>query len=151
LSAVAGWVPMGSFVRLGEAEGHGINIAVALTASVMALAGIGVAWLIYAGPEDRSTQWAARFGRAYRVAKRKFLIDEVYLFVTRNILFRYVAGPIAWFDRHIVDGGVNLTAWLTRTTGAVLRYLQTGQVQTYGMWFVGGVLFVLLILWAAHP
>jgi NADH-quinone oxidoreductase subunit L len=151
LSAVAGFVPMGSFVRIGEAHEHGINIAIALTASVMALVGIGAAWFVYAGPEERAVRWATLFGRAYLVAKRKFLIDEVYLFVTRNILFRFVAGPVAWFDRHIVDGGVNLTAWLTRTTGAVLRYLQTGQVQTYGMWFVGGVLFVLLILWAARP
>jgi NADH-quinone oxidoreductase subunit L len=71
------------------------------------------------------------------------------LFVAKQILFRFVAQPIAWFDRHVVDGGVNLSAWITRTTGDKLKYLQTGQVQVYGMWFVAGMLFLLLIVWAA--
>jgi NADH-quinone oxidoreductase subunit L len=150
LSTVAGFVPMDSFVRIGDAHTHGINGAVALAASVMALVGIGTAWFVYAGPDERSLRGAALFGKAYLVVKRKFFIDEVYLFITRGVLFRFVARPVAWFDRHVVDGGVNLTAWLTRMTGATLRHLQTGQVQTYGVWFVGGVLFVLLILWAAR-
>jgi NADH-quinone oxidoreductase subunit L len=87
-------------------------------------------------------------GKVYVTVKQKFYIDEVYLFVTRRILFRFVARPIAWFDRHVVDGGVNLSGWITRSTGAVLRHLQTGQVQVYGVWFVGGALMILLILWA---
>jgi hypothetical protein len=43
---------------------------------------------------------------------------------------------------------VNLSAWIARTTGRELRYLQTGQVQVYSLWLVGGMLFLLLILWA---
>ena len=35
------------------------------------------------------------------------------------------------FDRHVVDGMVNFTAFTVNTTGAVLRKLQTGKVQTY--------------------
>jgi NADH-quinone oxidoreductase subunit L len=87
-------------------------------------------------------------GKIYTLIKQKFYIDEVYLFITRQIIFRFISRPANWFDRHIVDGGVNLSAWITRTTGQELRYLQTGQVQVYSLWFVGGMLFLLLLLWA---
>ncbi len=60
-----------------------------------------------------------------------------------------MAAPIAWFDRHVVDGGVNLSAWSTVTLGSGLRHWQTGQVQAYSLWFVAGVMFLLLMLWAA--
>jgi NADH-quinone oxidoreductase subunit L len=149
LSAIAGFVPMGTYVSFGEAAEHtGINFAIAIPATAAALLGIGFAWFFYAGQTNRADEAAKALGRFYRTVKQKFYIDEIYLFVTRKIIFRFVARPVAWFDRHIVDGGVNLSAWITRTAGAQLRYLQTGQVQVYGLWFVGGMLFVLLILWA---
>lgn len=147
LSIVAGFVPMASYVGIGEAaEHHGINFAIAIPATAAAVLGIAIAWFFYAGKTDRAAAAAQTIGGLYRVVKQKFYIDEVYLFVTHKILFSLVARPIAWFDRHIVDGGVNLSAWLTRTSGDKLKYLQTGQVQVYGLWFVGGMLFVLLII-----
>jgi NADH-quinone oxidoreductase subunit L len=150
LSAIAGFAPVGHFVGIGEAaEHHGINLAIALPASAMAVLGIAVAWFFYAGQTNRAAVAAAALGRLYRVVKQKFYIDEIYLFVTQKIIFRFVARPVAWFDRHVVDGGVNLSAWLTRKSGSGLRYLQTGQVQVYGLWLVGGMLFLLLIVWAA--
>jgi NADH-quinone oxidoreductase subunit L len=150
LSAIAGFVPIGEFVAWGEPlEHHGIDYRIAIPATLLALAGIGCAGFFYAGQSDRAARAAASLGVVYRTVKQKFYIDEVYLFVTHRVIFKFVARPFAWFDRHVVDGGVNLAAWLTRMTGAVCRYLQTGQVQTYGVWYVGGALFVLLILWAA--
>jgi NADH-quinone oxidoreductase subunit L len=150
LSIVTGFVPVGAYVRIGEMHHKGINFAIAIPASAAAVIGIGIAWFFYAGPDTRSARIATMLGGIYALIKHKFYIDEIYLFVTRSILFRFVARPIAWFDRHIVDGGVNLSGWMTRTTGATLRRLQTGQVQVYGMWFVCAALFILLILWAAR-
>jgi NADH-quinone oxidoreductase subunit L len=146
-SLVAGFVPMGRFVRIGEEHHAGINLAIAIPASAVALIGIALAAILYSADGKRAARCAAALGFVYATVKQKFYIDEVYLFVTRRVLFRFVARPIAWFDRHIVDGGVNLSGWITRTTGAVLRHLQTGQVQIYGAWFVAGALLVLLILW----
>ncbi|MDO8304055.1 MAG: NADH-quinone oxidoreductase subunit L [Sedimentisphaerales bacterium] len=150
LSVVAGFVPMATYVGIGEAaEHHGINFAIAIPATAAAVLGIALAWFFYAGQNDRAARAAQAIGGLHRIVKQKFYIDEVYLFVTHKILFKLVAGPIAWFDRHVVDGGVNLSAWITRTSGDKLKYLQTGQVQVYGLWFVGGMLFVLLIILSA--
>jgi NADH-quinone oxidoreductase subunit L len=149
LSATAGFVPFADYVSIGRPAHEGIDHAVALASIIVSVVGIAAAWLFYAGSADRATRAAAAMGGVYRVIRQKFYVDEVYLFVTRRVLFRFVAGPIAWFDRHVVDGGVNLSAWLTRTAGASLRHLQTGQVQTYGVWFVAGAIFIMLIIWAA--
>jgi NADH-quinone oxidoreductase subunit L len=80
------------------------------------------------------------------VIQNKFYIDEVYLFFPQMI-FRFIAAPAAWIDRHIVDGAMNLSASLVRRSGALLNLSQTGQVQTYGVWMINGTILVLLFLW----
>ena len=150
LSAVAGFVPMGEFVGLSQpAPEYGVEWAVAIPATLVAVGSILLAWFFYGGRTDRSARAAEAMGGFYRVVKHKFYVDEAYLFVTHKIIFRFIAAPIAWFDRHVVDGAVNLSAWSTQTLGAVLRRGQTGQVQTYGVWFMAGVMFLVLVLWAA--
>jgi NADH-quinone oxidoreductase subunit L len=86
----------------------------------------------------------------YRAVKNKLYVDELYLFITHRIVIRFISRPVAWFDRHVVDGGVNLAAWIACTLGAILRHLQTGQVQTYSLYCVAGALLTALILWAAR-
>ncbi|MDD5308968.1 MAG: NADH-quinone oxidoreductase subunit L [Deltaproteobacteria bacterium] len=150
LSAVAGFVPFGSFVGIGAEAGHeGIDLAVAIPASTAGVLGIGLAFLLYSGDGARATAGANALGGAYRVVKRKFYVDELYLFVTHRIIFRHISRPIAWFDRHAVDGMVNLSGWTTRRTGSLLGALHGGRVQAYGVWLVGGTLFLLLVLWSA--
>ncbi len=149
LSATVGFVNFSDYVSIGEPiEHHGINSKIAVSATAAALTGVFLAIFFYTGQTDRAAMMSRLLGRIYTLVKQKFYIDEFYIFVTHQILFRFISRPAAWFDRHIVDGGVNLSAWITRTTGGKLRYLQTGQVQVYSLWFVGGMLFLLLILWA---
>ncbi len=152
LSAVAGFVPMADYVSLGGHGGHhgGVNLAIAVPAVLIALAGIAAATFLYVGEkaEARSAAAVRALGGAYRTVRNKFYVDELYLFVTHRIIFRYISRPIAWFDRYVVDGAMDLSAWLTRRAGAALGRTQTGQVQTYGVWYTGGILFALLIVWA---
>jgi NADH-quinone oxidoreductase subunit L len=149
-SIVAGFVPMGEFVSIGAGvEHHGVDFAVAIPASAVGLVGIALAWFFYGKDLQRAARAAEVLGGLHRTIKRKFYIDEVYLFITHNIIFKYVSRPIAWFDRNVVDGGVNLSAWTARALGSTFRQTQTGQVQTYGLWYVGGLMLVLLVLWAA--
>jgi len=149
-SIVAGLVPMAKFVSIGAGvEHHGTNWSVVIPASLVGLAGIALAWFFYGKDLERAERAAVAMGGFYRTVKRKFYVDEVYLFITHSIIIKYVSRPIAWFDRHVVDGGVNLSAWTTRALGARLRQTQTGQVQTYGLWYVAGLMLVLLVLWAA--
>ena len=150
LSAVTGFAPMGEYVSLGEPDAHhGINLAIAVPATGLAVLGIGVAAFLYIGDGRRARAAALALGGIHRTVKQKFYVDELYLFITHRMIFQFVARPAAWFDRHVVDRGVDASGQVTRGSGRILSYMQTGQVQTYGLWFTGGVAFVLLILWCA--
>lgn len=149
LSVLSGFVPFAEYVYLGHAPEHkGIDMMVAVPGTIAGVLGIAIAWFMYSGSAARASSFVSGMGSIYSHIKNKFYFDEIYLFVTKKIIFRLVATPIAWFDRHVVDGGVNLTGWCARMSGALLRNLQTGQVQTYGVWFVAGTMFIVLILWA---
>ena len=54
--------------------------------------------------------------------------------------------PIAWFDRHVVDGFFDFLAWATNTTSDEIRGLQSGQVQQYAYVFLCGALALILLL-----
>jgi len=59
-----------------------------------------------------------------------------------------LAQAIAWLDRYIVDGLVNLVGLVTLISGEGLKYNTTGQGQSYILSiFLGVVLFGMLICW----
>jgi NADH-quinone oxidoreductase subunit L len=82
----------------------------------------------------------------------KFYIDEIYLWVTHNIVFKGISAPIAWFDKHVVDGSMNGIAWVTQRVSGRIKGLQSGQLQQYGYaMMLGAIAFVLLVLyWGAR-
>lgn len=157
LSCGAGFIPFADFVSIGGPAPHstmssvplhhaGINWAVAIPGTLVAFLGLFCSWFIYGrSAGDRSNQVAKGFGPLFFWVKNKFYFDEIYLFVTHKIIFRFIAAPIAWFDKKIVDGGVDLTGWLSRAVSDGFLSLQTGQLQTYGVWFVIGTLLTLFL------
>ena len=147
LSVVAGWVHFGDFVSAGFKNTVEHDSRIPIMASAAAVIGIALSAFLYLGTKVKAEALSSGLGGVYRLIKKKFLIDEIYLFVTHKILFRFVAAPVAWFDRRIVDGTMNLCAWLAQAAGLGLRTLQTGQVQTYGLWFVMGGMLVILSIW----
>jgi NADH-quinone oxidoreductase subunit L len=148
-SVLAGFIPFGHYVNRGELEHHGINWLIAGPAILLGLTGIGVAWLLYARPNQGPDRLAHAFGAFYRVVFNKFYIDEVYQFVTHRVIFRLISAPLNWFDRHCVDGLMDLTALATRLAGRWLRATVTGQLHTYFLWVIAGALLLTLVLWQA--
>ncbi|MBF0351542.1 MAG: NADH-quinone oxidoreductase subunit L [SAR324 cluster bacterium] len=147
LAVGGGWIPLGEWVKVGDLNHHGINWDIALPAILSAMTGIGVAWFMYRKHPGIAEKMAKNSGGIYILVRNKFYIDEVYLWLTHRLVFQKISQPIAWFDRHVVDGMVNLTGWITRESGRILGKLQTGQIQTYGIFHVIGGLGVLLWFW----
>jgi len=143
---LAGFVPFSRFVTPdGRPFASAIHAGAAILPVSLALAGILLAYSLYYRQSERPASIARAFGGLYRAAYRKFYIDEVYLFVTRGVLFNLVAKPIAWTDRHVVDGLVNGTASATARISARIKGLQSGRVQNYLLYFFGGVLALVII------
>ena len=144
----AGWIPFGEFVSSnGQAYHIHIDWSVAAVSLCVAVAGIGIAtWMYFRENRKVADGLAARFSGLHRAAYHRFYIDEIYQFVTHRIIFACVSTPIAWFDRHVVDGFMNLLAKGTEGTSWAIRAVQSGNVQKYCIWFLGGVICLVLIL-----
>jgi NADH-quinone oxidoreductase subunit L len=86
----------------------------------------------------------------YRAAYKKFYVDELYLFITRKIIFNLVGRPTAWIDKNIVDGMMNGIAYTTATISGFIKGIQSGKVQSYAIYFFAGIValtIVFLYLW----
>jgi NADH-quinone oxidoreductase subunit L len=146
-SVLTGFIP---FNELVTTDGKGfeteLEMMVAIPSVLIGLFGIIVAWVMYKKETSIPDKLAATFKYSYKWAYNKFYMDEVYLFVTKKIIFRYISSPIAWFDRHIVDGTMNLIASITQVTSFRIRGFQSGQLQKYGFVFVTGTIFLALLL-----
>jgi len=112
-----------------------LHLSVAIPSVLIGLAGIGLAMLLYRRESTLPDRIAASLGSFYKVVLNKFYIDELYLFVTRKIIFNYISRPIAWFDRHIVDGTMNGIGWVTETSSQKIKGLQSGRISQYGFVF----------------
>jgi len=150
-SCLAGFIHFGNFVT---ADGKPLTTALHLLFSVapvvLALAGIGIATWLFLRQNDSPVKYSNKLGNLYKAAHHKFYIDELYGFITQKIIFNLVGRPAAWFDKNIVDGLVNETGNGTTTLAEKIKAFQSGKVQQYAIYFLGGVmgLTVLFIyLW----
>ena len=149
ITIVCGWLlPFGHLV---SSNGHAYDIhldtQVAVTSIIVALVAIALATWMYA--RDRqpvADMLARRFSTLHRAAYKRFYMDEIWLFITKKIIFRCVSTPLAWFDRHVIDQFMNFMAWATNASGENVQPIQSGKVQSYAIWFLGGIVVLTMIL-----
>lgn len=118
---------------------------IAVPSVLIGLVGIVAAMLLYKKKSAVPDKVAASLNGIYTTVYHKFYFDEIYLFVTKKILFNLVSRPIAWFDRHVIDAAMNGLAWVTNFASARIKGLQSGQMQLYAATFVAGVMGLLLL------
>ena len=124
-----------------------INWTVAGVSIVVALIGIGLATLLYFKENTVPTKMADKVRGLWTAAYHRFYMDELYMFVTHKIIFGLICRPIAWFDRHIIDGTMNMFASVTNSASYAIRKLQSGYIQNYVWVYFVGALLIALITW----
>lgn len=150
-SVVTGFIPFGKFVSFNSQPLHvEMNQTVAILSVVVAATGILIAWALYKKESPLSEKIATALNGLYRVALKKFYIDELYLFVTKKIIFNLVSKPIAWFDRQVIDAFMDFTATATNKVSAEIKGLQSGQLQHYAYIFLSGVILIVLVMLYAY-
>ena len=120
-------------------------MAIAIPAVLVGLIGIAVAMVFYRKESNIPDKIYNALGGFSNAAFHKFYIDEVYLFITKKVIFNYVSRPIAWFDRHIVDGSMNGISYVTNEASERIKKFQSGQLQQYALVFVSGVVLLTLL------
>jgi len=148
VTCVAGFIPFGHFISAnGASYDIHLDLAVAGTSFTIAVATILITLSIYKGSKQPvADALENRFKGLWTAAYHRFYIDEIYQYITHRIIFGCVSRPIAWWDRHVVDGFFNFLAWSANTTSDEIRGLQSGQIQQYTFVFLLGTLTLILIL-----
>ncbi len=151
-----------------------IEFGLMLLSVGVALAGLLVAYFWYVKRPEIPERVAAKAGPLYQTVLNKYYVDELYdaLFVNRA---KDLGNALAAFDLGVVDGGVNGVAWSTRMSGELsrlwdtwvidglvnvgafvvkvmsypVRVIQTGLVQNYAWMITLGVL-IFMVYYLVH-
>ena len=152
------YTTLGGFLGWGGSFGHFVtasgtdytihfNTQIAITSTVIAILSICLATFIYKGERQPvADKLYKTFPRLHRAAYKRFYQDEIWQFVTHKIIFALISTPIAWFDRHVIDGTFNFIAWGSNEAGESIRTWQSGDVRHYAVWFLTGAVAITLIL-----
>ena len=150
-SIFAGMIPFGEFVSSdGKALESHFDPLFSIAPVLFGVLGILLAMWMYKKESNKPLQISNSLGGLYKAAYKKFYIDEVYLFITKKIIFNLIGRPAAWIDRNIVDGLMNGIAHTTAAVSSWIKGIQSGKVQSYAIYFFGGIValaIVFLYLW----
>ena len=143
----AGFIPFGKFVSSNRME-YIIHLdwSVAITSIIVAVVSIAIATWFYKNTNPIPDRLASTFSGLHRAAYKRFYMDELYLFITKRIIFNYISRPIAWFDRHVIDGAMNGLAAMSQWASYSIRGLQSGQIQQYAYVILLGSLLILVLV-----
>lgn len=146
VSCVAGFIPFGHYVTWDNMP-YDIHLdpTIAVTSVVIAIAAIALATVMYRKENAIPARLRAAMPHLWDWAFHRFYWDELYMFITHKIIFNLICRPIAWFDRHIIDGTMDALANITNKASFAIRGLQSGQIQTYVRVYLIGALLLGVI------
>ena len=143
LSCLTGWIPFSHFISSDSVPYDlGINWWIAAGGILVSLIGIIMATRLYRRESDLPERIASRWAGFWNAAAHRFYIDQAWLFVTKKIIFRCISTPIAWFDRHVIDGAISGLGTGTEKLSGAIKGIQSGRIQTYAAVFVWGVIII---------
>ncbi|MBS1626863.1 MAG: NADH-quinone oxidoreductase subunit L [Bacteroidetes bacterium] len=150
-AATVGFIPFSEFVSSDNHPFHSeIHIGFSVLPVALGLFGIAMAALFYFKQSDKPDKIANSLQVIYKAAYRKFYVDELYLFITKKIIFNCIAKPAAWIDKNIIDGCMNGVAFVTSFISSSIKNMQSGKVQQYALYFFAGIaalLVTVLYVW----
>lgn len=151
LAVLAGFVSvpglnpwLGHWLLEKPAGEESIEWMVVLLSTAVGLLGIWLGWTMYGRSRPAGEPLAERSPALYNLLNRKYYIDECYEWVFVKPLAG-IGQLLDLFDHYIVDGVVKLATGVALYTGRLGSKLQNGQVQTYGLVTVLGLVVLALV------
>ncbi len=161
--------PFFKWVFFEEPEAIHFKASIALAGTVAALAGILLAWRLYAPRRERDPLRA--LGPVWNLLEHRFYIDDAYMKWIIYPVRDGLSAAVYWFNQHVLDGIVNGAGLATRglgqvvnlfdrgvidravngvagtagATGGLLKYIQSGNVQRYMAFLFVGVLVLAIV------
>lgn len=128
------------------------QIGLAIASAIAVIAGIAIAYVMYAQPSDRPAKVAAAAGPFYQLSLNKFYLDDL-----ANVLVSFPVNAIAFisllFDQGVIDRLVDEVGAVPPMIGRFLRPVQNGFIQSYALVMIFGLaifLTTVLQVWAVR-
>ncbi len=142
---IAGYIEymgFGHWISVGETiakEVHGPQWIVVLSI-VAAISGIALAWVVYG--RSKEVKQIEPSG-VHKLLYNKYYIDEFY---DATIVKPYTSfgKALILFDKYVIEGLVQSTVTISMGIGKLGSRLQNGQVQTYGLVTIIGIVTLLI-------
>lgn len=145
VTCFTGFIPFDEFITAdGKAFESHIDPLVASLSIGIAVIGILVASVLYYKKNEKASRITASLGGLYRAAYHKFYFDEIWLFVTKKIIFNCISRPMAWIDVHVIDGFMNGIAYVTNQASEAIKGWQSGRIQQYALIYLIGALVLFI-------
>ena len=139
-------VTIGEYVTYNNLPYHiHIDWTVAGISVAVAVASIALATIMYRKENAIPTRMKNAMKGMWTAAYNRFYFDQLYIFITHKIIFNLVSRPIAWFDRHIIDGTMDALASVTNVASEKIKGLQSGNIQMYVWVYLIGALLLGVI------
>ena len=148
VTVFAGWIiPFGNFVSSDGVAFHSeLDMTTATISVVVALLSIALATVFYMKDSKTPAKLATTFSGLHKAASHRFYVDEVYMFITKKVIFNNISTPIAWFDRHVIDATMNGFANVTQWTSRRIKGFQSGEVQHYAFVILLGAIMIAALV-----
>ncbi|MBI3541167.1 MAG: NADH-quinone oxidoreductase subunit L, partial [Deltaproteobacteria bacterium] len=152
-----------------EMMSHGFEYLLMVLSLGIAMAGCYAGFILYSRKKEIPEGLSRRFPLIYQFVLNKYYVDEFYqIFFVNNLLrlnnflarfdMKVIDGIVnlsayltkmgaffsGWFDRTFVDGAVNLSASVTSWGGMMVRRVQSGKIQVYLYYAIGAILLIML-------
>ncbi len=156
------------------AEGiHHAHLPAMIISVIVAFTGISLAVIIYLKKKLSAEKLAKSLALPYKLSFNKFFVDEIYsrLLINPTIKLAKAIGFFDWeiYDKYFINGfgrvtdrlsrfiGINLdydvldqqivdgVGKSTRFFGGTLKFIQTGKIQNYLVWVLGGIIIIFII------
>jgi NADH-quinone oxidoreductase subunit L len=135
--------------EIAEHDEAALELTLMTVSSLIALAGIGLAFYLWMKNRHIPDRMAQSFSGVYRLLLNKYYVDEVYdAAIVQPIKTVSTQGLWQGMDVRVVDGAVNGAGYVVGAFSAGLRLLQTGSVKSYAAGtFLGAVAILAYYLW----
>jgi len=149
---VEGWNKFEAFLApvfpkgaVAEAAHHavGFEVIMMIVSIIIAVLGIALAYKMYIKDPRLPDQVAERYKPLYSMIANKYWVDEIYDWVFVGPLIRFSVFLWKIIDEILVDGTVNGVAALARGFSEIFKRLQTGNIQSYALSILIGIVFLV--------
>ena len=130
-----------------DAASHGTELGLAVISMLVALSGLGVAYLFYFRRPGTAAALARRAPAVYRLIECKFYVDELYRVAIVAPLFAFTRFVLNLLVDKALIGGFGVGAVTgTQGLGSLTRRMQSGNIRSYAGWLALGAAAVIAVM-----